>query len=97
MMPRAIWGLRLAAICRSISYDGIPEGGWATPPLTTFSVDSKMAGEHLARLLIRRVRGEAPEELRETALARLQQGGSDGPPRLTPEHLARRVLAAGPA
>ena len=90
-------GLEIGSDLSIISYDGIPEGGWATPPLTTFSVDSKMAGEHLARLLIRRVRGEAPEDLRETALARLQQGGSDGPPRLTPEHLARRVLASGPA
>lgn len=78
-----------------ISYDGIPEGGWASPPLTTFSVDSRMAGECLAHLLIRRIRGEDPESLRDTALARLQPGGSDGPPALTSEDIAGRAAAAG--
>lgn len=78
-----------------ISYDGLPECGWTNPPLTTFSVDSAMAGERLAQLLIRRIRGEAPETLRETALAHLQPGGSDGPPALTSEHLALRLAAAG--
>ena len=84
-------GLTIGRDLSIISYDGIPEGGWADPPLTTFSVDSRMAGERLARLLIRRVRGEAPEELRETAHAALQPGGSDGPPELTSEDLARRM------
>ena len=88
-------GLTIGQDLSVISYDGIPEGGWADPPLTTFSVDSRMAGARLARLLIRRVRGEAPEVLRETALAELQPGGSDGPPVLTSEGLALRLLAEG--
>lgn len=92
-----VMGLTIGRDLSVISYDGIPEGGWIEPPLTTFSVDSSMAGERLARLLIRRIRGEAPETLRETAHAQLQPGGSDGPPNLAPEHLARRVAAAGPA
>ncbi len=87
-------GLSIGRDLSVISYDGIPEGGWADPPLTTFSVDSRMAGERLARLLIRRVRGEAPEDLRETALADLQPGGSDGPPALTSNEIAERVRAA---
>ncbi len=90
-------GLTIGRDVSVISYDGIPEGGWIDPPLTTYSVDSKMAGERLARLLIRRIRGEAPETLRETAQAKLQPGGSDGPPLDTPEHLARSIQAAGPA
>ena len=88
-------GLLVGRDISVISYDGIPEGGWADPPLTTFSVDIRMAGARLARLLIRRVRGEAPEDLRETALAELQPGGSDGPPALTSEELALRVRAQG--
>lgn len=76
-----------------ISYDGIPEGVWARPPLTTFSVDSRMAGARLAELLIRRIRGEAPETLRETALATLQIGGSDGPPAATSDELGQRLRA----
>ena len=74
-----------------IAYDGIPEGAWARPPLTTFNVDSREAGERLAALLIRRIRGTEPEELRETAYARLQAGGSDGPPSITSALMAQHV------
>ena len=88
-------GLTIGRDLSVISYDGIPEGGWANPPLTTFRVDSRMAGERLAGLLIRRIRGVDPEELRETALAELQPGGSDGPPRLSSEDIAARVSAIG--
>jgi len=74
-----------------IAYDGIPEGAWAQPSLTTFKVDSREAGERLAALLIRRIRGTEPEELRETARARLQAGGSDGPPSMTSAAMAQHV------
>ncbi|MCV6592604.1 MAG: LacI family transcriptional regulator [Silicimonas sp.] len=87
-------GLAIGRDLSVISYDGIPEGSWAQPSLTTFGVDSHLAGERLAGLLIRRIRGEAPEELRETAKARLLAGGSDGPPNLTSEDLAARISAA---
>lgn len=66
-----------------IGYDGIPESGFADPPLTTFRVDTRAAGARLATLLIRRIRGEAPETLRELAPATLIDGGSDGPPSVT--------------
>ncbi|CAN0604480.1 unnamed protein product, partial [Ectocarpus sp. 12 AP-2014] len=49
-----------------IGYDGIPEGAHAKPGLTTYQVDNKAAGERLSNLLIRRVRGEQLEELRES-------------------------------
>ena len=88
-------GLAIGSDLSVISYDGIPEGCWANPPLTTFSVDSRMAGERLAHFLIRRIRGEDPESLRETALAKLQPGGSDGPPAMTSEEIAGRAAAAG--
>lgn len=71
-----------------IAYDGIPEGRWVRPALTTFSVDSREAGARLATLLLALVRGAAPETLRETRDARLRVGGSDGPPRLSSEALA---------
>ncbi|NNL72794.1 MAG: LacI family DNA-binding transcriptional regulator [Silicimonas sp.] len=87
-------GLEIGADVSIISYDGIPEGAWVRPPLTTFSVDSRVAGKRLAELLIRRIRGEAPEDLRETATASLQVGGSDGPPAATSETIVRRVSAA---
>ena len=88
-------GLAVGSDISIISYDGIPEGGWASPPLTTFGVDSRMAGECLAHLLIRRIMGEDPESLRETALAKLQPGGSDGPPAMTSEDIAGRAAVAG--
>ena len=63
-----------------VGYDGIPEGEHASPPLTTFSVDNTFAGEQLSRLLIRRIRGEAVEELRQIATANFVSRGSVGPP-----------------
>ncbi len=88
-------GLAIGSDLSVIGYDGIPEGSWAIPSLTTFRVDSRMAGERLARLLIRRVRGEDPESLRATEPAELQPGGSDGPPAMTGKDIAGRVAAAG--
>ncbi|MCC1492951.1 substrate-binding domain-containing protein [Cognatishimia sp. F0-27] len=84
-------GLEVGQDVSVISYDGIPEGAWARPPLTTFNVDSRAAGQRLAGLLIRRIEGAAPEALRETAQAFLKIGGSDGPPRHAPEALAARI------
>ena len=84
-------GLRIGQDLSVISYDGIPEGRWVTPRLSTFSVDSRLAGSKLAELLIRRVRGADPETLRETAEAELQAGGSDGPPCLTSEEIAQQM------
>jgi LacI family transcriptional regulator len=80
-------GLLVGRDVSVIAYDGIPEGAYAAPPLTTFEVDSREAGSRLAELLIRRIRGEAPEELRETAHARLRVRSSDGPPGRTSEEL----------
>lgn len=82
-------GLRIGCDLSVIAYDGIPEGAYANPGLTTFAVNSRQAGERLAALLIKRIRGTAPEELRELAPATLVERGSDGPPRLTPVELAQ--------
>ncbi|MEM7718583.1 MAG: LacI family DNA-binding transcriptional regulator [Pseudomonadota bacterium] len=76
-----------------ISYDGIPECAWTRPPLTTFRVDNKKAGAKLAELLIRAVRGEPSETLRESAHATLWPGGSDRSPRRTSADLARYIRA----
>ena len=86
-------GLIIGRDISIISYDGIPEGAWAQPPLTTFRVDSRKAGERLAALLIQRIRGAAPETLRETARATLQLGASDGPPVMSSPDIAARVAA----
>jgi LacI family transcriptional regulator len=62
-----------------VGYDGIPEGTYSNPPLTTFSVDNRAAGSQLATLLIRRVKGEAVEVLRKTVPATFIDRGSTGP------------------
>lgn len=62
-----------------VGYDGAPEGAHATPPLTTFAVDNRAAGERLSTLLIRRIRGDALTGLRETATATFLNRGSTGP------------------
>ncbi|RMD95181.1 MAG: LacI family transcriptional regulator, partial [Alphaproteobacteria bacterium] len=86
-------GLGIGRELSVIAYDGVPEGALARPPLTSFDVDMRRAGERLAHLLIRQIRGEEPETLRETERARLREGGSDAPPALTSEELAQRLRA----
>lgn len=87
-------GLEIGRDLSITAYDGIPEGAYASPPLTTFEVDNRDSGARLARLLIRRIRGEAPEDLRETAHARLCVRASDGPPRHDSRALARKIATA---
>ena len=72
-------GLTVGRDVSVTGYDGIPEGAHAHPPLTTFLVDNKAAGERLSTLLIRRIRGEPLEDLRQTARATFCQRGSTGP------------------
>ncbi len=88
-------GLTIGRELSVIGYDGVPEGAYATPPLTTFNVDTRRAGERLAHLLIARIRGADPATLRECENARLLERASDGPPAVTSEELARLVRAAG--
>jgi LacI family transcriptional regulator len=75
----AACGLDVGKDISIIGYDGTPEGAHAHPPLTTYQVDNKAAGERLSSLLIRRVRGEALEDLRETACATYVARSSTGP------------------
>ena len=74
-------GLKIGRDISVIGYDGVPEGQFASPQLSTFSVDSRMAGSRLAALLIQQIRGTEPEDLRETMEAEFVARGSDGPPR----------------
>ena len=89
-------GLRVGRHLSVIGYDGIPDGNHADPPLSTYAVDIRRAGERLARMLIERVRGVDPVRLRETAPATFIDRGSIAPPEFGPDDLARR-LAAGHA
>jgi len=73
-------GLTIGRDLSLIAYDGIPEGRMIEPPLTTFAVDSRHAGERLAALLIAQLRGAPVADLTELVSAQLQPGGSDGPP-----------------
>ena len=82
-------GLAVGRDLSVISYDGVPDGAYADPPQSSFKVDTRAAGQRLAEMLIARIRGTAPEELRETAPAIFDDRGSAGPPRLEPEALAR--------
>ncbi|RVT83250.1 LacI family transcriptional regulator [Rhodobacteraceae bacterium CCMM004] len=92
-------GLTVGREVSVIAYDGTPLAAYAAPPLTTFSVDSRHAGARLAALLIARIRGAAPEDLREVVEATLIVRGSDGPPVLTSHDLGARLAqsrAMGP-
>ncbi|MCK0168102.1 substrate-binding domain-containing protein [Jannaschia sp. S6380] len=69
-------GLVIGRDLAVLGYDGDPEGLHAEPPLATWAVDWHRAGARLADLLIRRVRGEPPETLRETMPATFLDRGS---------------------
>ncbi len=84
-------GLAVGHDLSVISYDGVPDGAYAAPPLSSFKVDTRAAGQRLAELLIARIRGAAPETLRETAHAAFADRGSAGPPRLGSAALAARL------
>ncbi len=77
-----------------IAYDGIPDSAVANPPLTTFSVDNKAAGQRLARLLIARIRGIDLTHLRELAPAHLIARQSDLLPDFDPDQTTRAKLNA---
>lgn len=81
--------LRIGQQLSVLSYDGLPRGQYSDPPLSSFHVDNRKAGETLARLLIRQVRGEPAETLTRLDEAVLKQRGSSGPPTLTSTDLAR--------
>lgn len=72
-------GLQIGSDLSVIGYDGIQEGAHVEPPLSTFAVDGQKSGDRLARLLVRRIRGEPVEKLRETAAAIFLDRGSVGP------------------
>ncbi|PRY75515.1 LacI family transcriptional regulator [Yoonia maritima] len=61
-----------------IGYDGVPEGAHVSPPLSTFAVNFKEAGQRLSDLLIRRIRGAKPHDLQETAVPKFLNRGSTG-------------------
>ncbi len=84
-------GLDVGRDVSVIGYDGIPEGAYATPPLTTFSVDSKMAGMRLADIITRVIRGADAESFRELAVARLIERQSDGPLTRSPKEICALV------
>lgn len=81
-------GLKIGEDLSVISYDGSPEGANASPQLSTFAVDFINAGRRLSELLIRRIKGEAPENLRETAQPTFLDRGSVGPPHMSSAQLA---------
>ena len=81
-------GLQIGKEISIISYDGVPEGAYANPSLTTFKIDTKKAGEQLAALLIARINGELVDLLRETDPAILYPGGSDGSPTVSSKELS---------
>ena len=81
-------GLQVGRDVSVISYDGIPEGLFAKPSLTTFAVNRGRAGERLATQLIKRICGASPESQRECEAAELVERGSDRPPIRNSEELA---------
>ena len=83
--------LRIGQEVSVVSYDGSDEGARADPPLTTFAVDIRSAGQHLARLLIARIRGEDLQQLREVAPAHFLDRGSTAAPTLDVEGLAQHI------
>ncbi|WP_089269651.1 LacI family DNA-binding transcriptional regulator [Puniceibacterium sediminis] len=84
-------GLRIGSDLSVIAYDGIQDGAHVVPPLATYAVDYTTAGRKLSALLIRRIKGEAPEALRETVQAKFLNRGSAGSPAQTSTQMAQTI------
>ena len=84
-------GLGIGRDLSVISYDGTPDGAHVSPQLSTYAVDYTTSGKRLSALLIRRIKGEAPEKLRETARATFLDRGSAGPPSMNSQQLAHAI------
>lgn len=85
--------LQLGRDVSVIGYDGIPEGQYASPKLTSFAVDNHHAGASLARLLLNHIEDEDQplEQRHELQAAQLIVGNTDGPAALQPHQLAERL------
>jgi len=88
------YNLQIGSDLSVISYDGIEEGELVTPKLTTFSADVRDAGRRLTALLIERINGAAPENLRQVLPATFVARGSHGPAMRTPAELATIISNA---
>jgi len=73
------FGLTIGKDLSVVTYDGTGEGANLQPALASYAVDIRRAGERLTQLLIRRIRGEDVELLREEEPAQFRPGGSLGP------------------
>jgi len=87
-------GLTVGHDVSVVGYDGIPEGAYATPPLTTFSVDSKAAGTRLADIILKIIRGADASSFRELVDAQLIERQSDGPMTKSPKEISALVAEA---
>ena len=85
-------GLAIGRDLSVVAYDGIQEGAHAEPPLSTFRVDNRAAGERLAAILIAQLDGAAPGGIRETAAATFVDRGSTGP---APERTTQGISQGG--
>ncbi|WP_171132937.1 MULTISPECIES: LacI family DNA-binding transcriptional regulator [unclassified Ruegeria] len=82
-------GMEIGKDLSVISYDGIPEGEFAVPALTTYSVNRRHAGTRLTQILIDRIRNSDAEAFLELVPAQLIERASDGPPRCSSADLAK--------
>jgi LacI family transcriptional regulator len=76
-----------------IGYDGISEGSYVSPALTTYANNSNRAGSILADLLLKKIRGDQSASLQVLTDPVLINRESHGPPRRTSEELAAFIGA----
>ncbi len=88
------FGLFVGRDISVIGYDGIPEGAYTTPPLTSFAVDSKVAGIRLADIILKVVRGADQNSFRELVDAHLVERHSDGPATKSSKEISALVAEA---
>jgi LacI family transcriptional regulator len=84
-------GLFIGRDISIIGYDGIPEGAYATPPLTSFAADSLQAGTRLADIILQVIRGANTNNFCELVDARLIERQSDGVCTKSPKEISAIV------
>ncbi len=85
-------GLFIGRDISIIGYDGMPEGAYATPALTTFAVDVQQSGNRLADIILQVILGADENNFCELVDANLIERQSDGPCTKSPNEISAIVV-----
>jgi LacI family transcriptional regulator len=85
-------GLKAGADISIIGYDGIPEGEYSQPPLSTCVVDNFQSGYQIAEMLLQQLSGKPASSLQQLGEAKVLLRGTTGPAQQNSVTLAQHLI-----